>query len=92
MNKIKIMSTHIHYTFSMGRTIMLTGDAQETALGVSRQVGLLTHESSERGLCVSGGDLDRLSDADLGTVVRSASVFYRVTPRHKVRIVKALQV
>ncbi len=36
--------------------------------------------------------VDRMSDADLQTVVRSAVVFYRVSPRHKVRIVKAVQV
>ena len=41
---------------------------------------------------MSGTEIDRLEAADLQSVVRSAAVFYRVTPKHKVRIVKALQV
>ena len=45
-----------------------------------------------RGSAISGTEIDRLSPTDLQSVVRSAAVFYRVTPKHKVRIVKALQV
>ena len=71
---------------------MLTGDAKETAIAISRQIRLLSDKSTARGSALSGSEIDRLSEADLKTVVKSASVFYRVTPRHKVRIVKALQV
>ncbi len=71
---------------------MLTGDAKETAIAISRQICLLSDKSTARGSALSGSEIDRLSEADLKTVVKSASVFYRVTPRHKVRIVKALQV
>jgi len=75
------------------RTVMLTGDAKETALAIADQVGLFGPDQSRpaRSGSVSGEDLDRMEDADLATVVRSVQVFYRVSPRHKVRIVSALQ-
>ena len=76
----------------MFRTLMLTGDAKETAIAISRQIRLINDQSTGRGSAVSGSEIDRLTEDDLRTVVKSASVFYRVTPRHKVRIVKALQV
>lgn len=41
---------------------------------------------------MSGPELDKYSDDDLKELVEVASVYYRVTPRHKLRIVKALQV
>ena len=71
---------------------MLTGDAKETAIAIARQIRLVSGKASARGCSVSGNEVDRMTDADLESVVRSASVYYRVTPRHKVRIVKALQV
>ena len=77
------------------RTVMLTGDAKETALAIADQVGLFGDQGYQsrpaRSCSVSGEDLDRMEDADLATVVRSVQVFYRVSPRHKVRIVSALQ-
>ena len=76
----------------MIRTLMLTGDAKETAIAIARQIRLLPSQSQGRGVSVSGAEIDRMADPDLQTVVKTASVFYRVTPRHKVRIVKALQV
>jgi len=73
------------------RTLMLTGDAKETALAIARQISLLPSSAQARGSAISGTEIDRLSPTDLQSVVRSAAVFYRVTPKHKVRIVKALQ-
>ena len=76
------------------RTVMLTGDAKETALAIADQVGLFAGFGDERPVrsgAVSGEDLDRMEESDLKTVVRSVQVFYRVSPRHKVRIVSALQ-
>ena len=71
---------------------MLTGDAKETAIAIARQINLMSGSAQTRGCAVSGNDMDRMNEVDLLTVVRSAVVFYRVTPKHKVRIVKALQV
>jgi len=77
---------------SQVRTVMLTGDAKETALAVGEQVGLFGEGGRPvRSGAVGGEDLDRMSESDLQTVVRSVQVFYRVSPRHKVRIVAALQ-
>jgi len=74
------------------RTVMLTGDAKETALAIGDQIGLFGDQQRPvRSGAVAGEDLDRMGDADLQTVVRSVQVFYRVSPRHKVRIVSALQ-
>ena len=73
------------------RTVMLTGDARETALAIADQIGLFGDERPVRSGAVSGEDLDRMEESDLKTVVRSVQVFYRVSPRHKVRIVSALQ-
>jgi len=73
------------------RTVMLTGDARETALAIGDQIGLFGDQRPVRSGAVAGEDLDRMEDADLQTVVRSVQVFYRVSPRHKVRIVSALQ-
>ena len=73
------------------RTVMLTGDAKETALAIADQIGLFGDQRPVRAGAVSGEDLDRMEEHDLQTVVRSVQVFYRVSPRHKVRIVSALQ-
>jgi len=63
-----------------------------TALAVGEQVGLFGEGGRPvRSGAVGGEDLDRMSESDLQTVVRSVQVFYRVSPRHKVRIVAALQ-
>jgi len=73
------------------RTVMLTGDSRETALAIADQIGLFGSGQPGRGSSVAGEDLDRMPEPDLQTVVRSVQVFYRVSPRHKVRIVSALQ-
>lgn len=66
---------------------MLTGDAKETALTIAEILGLHT----KGRLTMSGEELETLDSFQLGDAVDQASVFYRVSPRHKVAIVKALQ-
>ena len=74
------------------RTLMLTGDAKETAVAIAHQIRLINSSSNYEGqVAVSGPELDKYSDDDLKELVEVASVYYRVTPRHKLRIVKALQ-
>lgn len=75
------------------RTLMLTGDAKETAIAIGKQIGLVQQSCplDGRGVAVAGAEIDRLGEEDMRSLVKAASVFYRVTPRHKVRIVKALQ-
>jgi cation-transporting ATPase I len=68
------------------RTVMITGDHPGTARAVARDLGLDT----ERAV-ISGAELAEISDADLARRIRKVSVFARVTPAQKVRIVRALQ-
>ena len=63
---------------------MITGDHQITALAIARDLGL-------KGDAMTGAELDRVIAAELPTVIKDVSVFARVTPSHKVAIVRALQ-
>ncbi|CAG0894886.1 unnamed protein product [Cyprideis torosa] len=66
---------------------MLTGDAIETALAVGMELGLLVSAAN----CLSGPAVDNMTDEQLADVIDEVTVFYRASPRHKLRIVKALQ-
>ncbi|MBX9952808.1 MAG: cation-transporting P-type ATPase [Candidatus Obscuribacterales bacterium] len=70
------------------RVIMITGDHPSTAKYVAGEIGLLMPEFSN---VATGSDLDMMSDDDLRRVVEYTNVFARVSPEHKLRIVKALQ-
>lgn len=69
------------------RSVMITGDHKLTAQAIARQLGLL----SEDGVALTGVDLDRMSEGELSEAVQKVSVYARVTPEHKLRIVEALQ-
>lgn len=66
---------------------MVTGDSQETAVAVATLIGLDTVHH----IVLSGSDLDQLTDVQLEKCISNVSIFYRVTPKHKLQIVKALQ-
>lgn len=69
------------------RPIMITGDHPVTAMAIAEKIGL-----AEAGdLCVSGPELDALSDAELSEKLARISVYARVSPEHKNRIVEAWQ-
>jgi magnesium-transporting ATPase (P-type) len=68
------------------RVMMITGDHPSTASRIAAELGI---GGSERA--VTGVELDRLDDAAFRSVVRQTSVFARVAPEHKLRIVDALQ-
>jgi Ca2+-transporting ATPase len=63
---------------------MITGDHAATATAIAQQLGL-------SGATLTGADLDRMGDVELAEVVESTAVFARVTPEHKVRLVRALR-
>ncbi|MFZ5819721.1 MAG: cation-translocating P-type ATPase [Chloroflexota bacterium] len=68
------------------RPVMITGDHPLTALEIARQLGI-----SANGRAVSGAELEALSFDQLKDLVEETSVFARVSPEHKLRIVQALQ-
>ncbi len=68
------------------RTIMITGDHPGTAGRIATDVGIIAPE----GAALTGADLDALDDEGLVRAVRDVSVFARVAPAHKLRIVDAL--
>ncbi len=67
---------------------MITGDHKTTAAAIGRELGLVDGRDGE---VVSGAELDALDDASLAARINTISVFARVSPSHKVRIVKALK-
>ncbi|MBN1984609.1 MAG: cation-transporting P-type ATPase [Chitinivibrionales bacterium] len=71
---------------------MITGDHELTALAIARKIGIAEETSTdERGAVLNGKRITALSDEELISRVRSTSVFARVAPEDKLRIVKALQ-
>ncbi|KAI9501515.1 Pmr1 ATPase [Coemansia spiralis] len=71
------------------RTVMITGDSEKTAVSVARGIGIPVI-SDQQG-CMLGPHLDKVSDYELAEHIKEVSVFARATPKHKVRIVRALQ-
>ena len=69
------------------RTIMITGDYPNTAHAIAETIGMLKHG---RGV-MTGAQIDELSDDNLRAAINKTSVFARVSPEHKMRIVDALQ-
>ena len=69
------------------RPVMITGDHSATACAIAGELGILQPGDS----CVTGKELDAMSQKDLEKSVKGISVFARVSPEHKVRIVKAFQ-
>ena len=68
------------------RPMMITGDHPRTAAVIAAELGITTD-----GRAVTGAELEKLSDEELAHTVREVSVYARVNPEHKLRIVKALQ-
>ena len=69
------------------KTVMITGDQKITAIAIAKSLGIL--QSEEEAL--TGAELEKMSDEDLTKNIRKYSVYARVSPEHKVRIVKAWQ-
>ncbi len=68
------------------RPIMITGDHPTTAKAIATELGIL-----KQGDVVTGAELDKLSDADYDQQVEQIEVYARVSPKHKLRAVAALQ-
>ena len=69
------------------KTVMITGDHKITATAIAKKLGILENEDE----AITGADLEKMTDEELEKNVRKYSVYARVSPEHKVRIVKAWQ-
>jgi len=69
------------------RTVMITGDHKLTATAIGKELGIIEQDTQ----AISGEEIDQLSDQEFLDKVKDTNVFARVSPKHKVRIVKALQ-
>ncbi|KAI0314585.1 Ca-transporting ATPase [Amylostereum chailletii] len=67
------------------RVVMITGDAEQTALSIARDLGL------RGGQCLTGQAIDQMSVGQLVECIGSVSVFARTSPKHKMAIVEAFQ-
>lgn len=71
------------------KTIMITGDHKLTAQAIAKEIGILEDEKSE--LVVTGLELSKMSDDELKEKIKNISVYARVSPQDKIRIVQAWQ-
>jgi Ca2+-transporting ATPase len=69
------------------KTVMITGDHKLTAVAIAKEVGIF----KENDLVLTGTELDKLSDAEFAQEVEKVSVYARVSPEHKLKIVNALK-
>ena len=67
------------------RPVMITGDHKDTAVAIAKELGIITDASQ----AITGGELDRIPDDEINEAVKKYSVYARVQPEHKVRIVNA---
>ncbi|MDO4546354.1 MAG: cation-translocating P-type ATPase, partial [Bacillota bacterium] len=69
------------------KPVMITGDHKITAAAIARKIGILKDDSE----ACEGSAIDHMSDEELGRYVENISVYARVSPEHKIRIVRAWQ-
>ena len=69
------------------RPVMITGDHKITASAIAKEIGILTEDT----IAVEGAEIEKMSDEELIDFVEKVSVYARVSPEHKIRIVRAWQ-
>ncbi|MEH7460175.1 HAD-IC family P-type ATPase [Bacillus sp. JJ1127] len=69
------------------KPVMITGDHPNTAISIAKEIGI----KNTANKVLNGQDIDRLTDKELEETVKDVSIFARVTPSHKLRIVKVFQ-
>ena len=74
------------------KVIMITGDAETTAVAIGRSLGMPIMANSAIGRSVIRGDeLDQMSEDELAQAIATTSIFARTSPEHKMKIIRALQ-
>ena len=74
------------------KTVMITGDHKLTAVAVAKELGILKADTNDdNDVVLTGAELDALSDEEFEKIVEKVVVYARVSPEHKLRIVKALK-
>ncbi|MDH5267732.1 MAG: cation-translocating P-type ATPase, partial [Candidatus Bathyarchaeota archaeon] len=68
------------------KTVMITGDHKLTAVAIAKEIGMLKSDA-----VLTGAELDNVSDEEFDKIVEEVAVYARVSPEHKLRIVKALK-
>ena len=69
------------------KVVMITGDHKLTAIAVAKEIGIM----KEGSLVLTGAELDKMNDEEFERIVENVAVYARVSPEHKLRIVKALK-
>uniref|UniRef100_A0A7M4EF34 Calcium-transporting ATPase n=1 Tax=Crocodylus porosus TaxID=8502 RepID=A0A7M4EF34_CROPO len=78
----------VQVLFESGVSVkMVTGDALETAMAIGRSIGLCNGKLK----AMSGEELEQLAESELSSTVKQVSIFFRTSPKHKLKIIKALQ-
>ncbi|KAJ5739879.1 Calcium-transporting ATPase 1 [Penicillium manginii] len=73
------------------RVIMITGDAETTAVAIAKKLGMPVNEGAGARSVIRGDELDRMTMAELTQAIATTSIFARTSPDHKMKIVTALQ-
>ncbi len=69
------------------KTVMITGDHKDTACAIARKIGIFRDGDK----VLTGNELERISDTELERIIEDVTVFARVSPHHKLKIVKAFK-
>ncbi|PLB35548.1 Ca(2+)/Mn(2+)-transporting P-type ATPase PMR1 [Aspergillus candidus] len=73
------------------RIIMITGDAETTAVAIAKQLGMPVNDTPGSRQVMNGEDIDRMNTEELAQAIASTAIFARTSPDHKMKIVRALQ-
>jgi P-type Ca2+ transporter type 2C len=74
------------------KVIMITGDAEATAVAIAKKLGMPINMTSASAKAVLKGDeLDRMTDEELAEAIAKTTIFARTSPEHKMKIIRALQ-
>ena len=73
------------------KVVMITGDAETTAVAIGRKLGMPIAQSSLGHSVLRGEQLDNMTEEELSQAISTTAIFARTSPEHKLKIVKALQ-